>query len=214
MKDPQQLKKIFSEASAAVLQAYQASENKSSLIAAPQELVDIANQYFSIQDKLAEQPNGLLLNREEISQLGEQTINCLADLADWAILLELKQEALILEEITLNVTHWIIRNRGEIRSIEAIVNLLADKANRTIDTSLLNSIFHVIADVIDHTATDIKQDTDKSDPNRPWRMLNFNYAIVATRIMSREMMVKRLIRWDVICRKNARAFSRKGSNNL
>lgn len=190
MKDPQQLKKIFNEASQSVLQAHQSSPQQNGLIAEPRELVDVINQYFNIQDKLEEQPHGQLLNREEISQLGEQTINCLADLADWAILLELKQEALILEEIILNITHWIIRNRGEIRSIEAIVNLLADKANRTNDKSLLTSIFHVIADVIEHTAAEIKKDSDKADLHRPWRMLNFNYAIVATRIASREMMVK------------------------
>lgn len=190
MKDPEQLKKIFEEASQAVVYAHEAVEKKNSLIAPPSELIEVIKQYFQIQRKLAEEPHGALLNRDEISELGEQTINCLADLASWAEELGLHHESLMLEEITLNVTHWVIRNRGEVRSIDAIVNLLADKANRTSDKGLLTSIYHVIADVIDHTAAEIKNDADKSDLNRPWRMLNFNYAIVATRVMNRDMMVK------------------------
>jgi hypothetical protein len=190
MTNPDELKQIFTEASSAVLQAYRQGDKLVVLEATPDQLIDAINQFFIIQEKLGDKPNpNISLNRDNISLIGEQTINCLADLAYWAEQLSLPDEAALLEEIALSVTHWVIRQRGEIRSLEAIVNLLADKVNQTSDKKMLTALFHVIKDVIQHTAEDLKSDPEKSDPNRPWRMLNFNYAIVATRTMNRDLMV-------------------------
>lgn len=189
MTNHDELEKIFSEASSVVLNTWQENDKPELLETTPDELIDAVNQFFIIHEKLGNSPNpNISLNHDNISLIGEQTINCLADLAYWANELSLPDEAALLEEIALSVAHWVIRQKGDIRSLEAVVNLLANKADQTTDPALLTALFHVIKDVIHHTAAELKRDEDKTDPNRPWRMLNFNFAIVATRTMDRALM--------------------------
>jgi len=191
MTNPDDLKKIFTQAGAAVLQAYEQSGNQSGADATPAQLIEAINQFFIIYEKLGSNYNeNSLFKKDNISQIGEETINCLIELGTWAERLGLQQEKAMLEEIAFTAAHWVIRHHGDIRSLEVIVNILATKANRTADKDVLTSLFHVMNDVIEHTSPELKSDLDKSDPARPWRMLNFNFAIVATRTMDKDLMIK------------------------
>lgn len=191
MPTPDDLKKIFTQAGAAVLQAYEENGNQSGTDATPAQLIEAVNQFFIIHDRLGSNYNeNSLIKKDEVSQIGEEAINCLIELGNWAERLNLQQEKAMLEEIAFAVAHWVIRHHGDIRSLEVIVNILATKANRTTDKEVLSSLFHVMNDVIEHTSPELKSDLDKSDPARPWRMLNFNFAIVATRTMNKDLMIK------------------------
>ncbi len=185
------LKKTFAEASAAVQQAFDSSNIQAGGVATPAQLIDAISPFFIIYEKLGNK-NGenSLIKKSDISQTGEVAINCLIELGSWAERLKLHQEQDMLEEIALAAPHWIIRHQGEIRSLEAIVNVLAAKANRTSDQAILTSMFHVINDLLEHASPELKSDLDKSEPSRPWRMLHFNFAIVATRTMNKELMMR------------------------
>ena len=191
MPHTDELKKIFIQASAAVLQAFENSDMQSGEDAAPAQLIEAINQFMTIYEKLGNNPGqNSPFNNENISLIGEQAISCLIELGTWAERLGLQQEKAMLEEIAFAAAHWVIRHHGEIRSLEVIVNMLATKANRTADPVVLTSLFHVMNDVITHSSPELKSDLDKSDPGRPWRMLNFNFAIVATRTMDKELMIR------------------------
>ena len=191
MAHPDDLKKIFTAASAAVQQAFDSSNTQAGGDTKPAQLIDAINQFFIIYEKLGNKhgDNGLI-KKSDISQIGEETMNCLIELASWAERLELHQEKALLEEIALAASHWIIRHQGEIRSLEAIVNVLAAKANRSGNQAILTSLFHVLNDLLEHASPELKSDPDKSNPGRPWRMLNFNFAIVATRTRNKELMMR------------------------
>jgi hypothetical protein len=191
MPTPDDLKKIFTEASAAVQQAFEQSGNQSGADATPAQLIEAINQFFIIYERLGNKYNeNNLFKKDNISQIGEEAINCLIELGNWAERFNLLQEKAMLEEIAFAAAHWVIRHHGEIRSLEVVVNILATKANRTTDKEVLSSLFHVMNDVIEHTSPELKSDPDKTDPARPWRMLNFNFAIVATRTMDKDLMIK------------------------
>ena len=190
MSNPVDLKKIFNQASSAVLLAYENRNIQAEGDATPAQLIEAMNQFFIIYERLGSQ-NGesSQINKDSISQIGEQAINCLIELSNWAERMDMQQEKSMLEEIAFAAAHWIIRHQGDIRSLEVIVNILATKANRTSDEAVLASLFHVMNDVIQHASPEHKNDLDKSDPSRPWRMLNFNFAIVATRTMNKDLMI-------------------------
>jgi len=191
MTIPNDLKSIFNQASGAVQIAFDNTSGLSGDSAPPSQLIDVINQFFIIYEKLGSQPGqNSLFSKDNISQIGDQAISCLIELGNWAERLNLLTEQAMLEEIALTAAHWVIKHQGEIRNLEVIVNLLAAKANQTSDKTILSALFHVINDVIDSAATEFKDDLDKSDPSRPWRMLNFNFAIVATRTGSKELMAK------------------------
>lgn len=185
------LNKLFVQASAAILQAFDSSSIQGVAGASPAQLTDAIGQFFIIYKKLGNKHGeNSLLDKDNISRIGEDTISCLYELCNWAERLNLPQEKAMLEEIALAAAHWVIRHHGEIRNLEGIINTLAAKANHTGDKAALTSLFHVMSDVIEHTSPELKSDQDKSDQNRPWRMLNFNFAIVATRTMNTELMTR------------------------
>lgn len=191
MPTPEDLKKIFVQASTFVLQAFDSGSIQSGGDATPAQLIDAINQFFIIYEKLGNKHSeNSLFKKDNISQIGEDAISCLYELGDWATRLNLLREKTILEEIALSVAHWVIRHHGEIRNLNIIVNMLATKANHTDDRTALTSLFQVMNDVIEHSSTELKSDLDRSDPNRPWRMLNFNFAIVATRTHNKELMIR------------------------
>lgn len=143
---------------------------------------------FEALDK--EHGDRALIATPDISKMGEEVIGNLGELGLLADRLKLDKESLVMDDLVLEITHWLIRHQGEIRTLEPIVNALAIKANRHRDPNVLASLFHVLKDVINHTAPEISDDPDKLDPSRPWRMLNFNYAIVATRTQNKALMAK------------------------
>ncbi|HEY6093640.1 MAG TPA: hypothetical protein VIU93_01685 [Gallionellaceae bacterium] len=126
----------------------------------------------------------------DVSAMGEEIIGSLGELGLLADRLELEKESHVMDDLVLEITHWLIRHRAEIRALEPVVNALAIKANHHRDPKVLTSLFYVLKDVIEHTAPEISHDLDKFDLDRPWRMLNFNYAIVATRTQNRALMEK------------------------
>lgn len=191
MAMPDDLKNLFTQASGTVLQAFASSNFQSGVDASPAQLIEAINQFIIIYEKLGSKyvENGVI-KKDNISQIGEDAINCLNELGSWAERLDLKKEKAVLEEIALAAARWVIRHQGEIRSLEVIVNMLAAKANHTGDKTELTALFQVMNEVIEHTSPELSSDPDKSDPNRPWRMLNFNFAIVATRTMNKELMIK------------------------
>ena len=191
MTPPDDLKKNFIQASTVVAQAYDSNNTQSGGDATPAQLIEAINQFFIIYEKLGNKHGeNSLITRDNISQIGEQAINCLIELGNWAERLNLQKEKALMEETAFAAAHWVISHRGEIRSLDVIVNILAAKANRTDDKVILTSLFHVMNDVIAHTSPELKNDPDKSDPGRPWRMLNFNFAIVATRTKEKELMAR------------------------
>ena len=189
MTTSSELKNIFAQVSAEVQQAFAVSHLQADGNVTPEQLIEKINQFFILYDRLGSSHSSLI-NKEEISQIGEQAINCLVEMGVWADKLDLPKERAMLEEIALDAAHWVIRHKGEIRNLDEIVNMLAAKANRTTDPKVLTSLFHVMNDVIQNSSTELKNDTDKSEPGRPWRMLNFNFAIVATRTMDKELMIQ------------------------
>lgn len=185
------LKTAYNQASTAIQLAFAAHPLAADISASPAQLIEAIDQFFVIFERAGNKPDqNPSLSKDSVSEIGEQTISCLFELCAWADKLAMQQEKSILEEVALAVAHWVIRQRAEIRNLEAIVNILAAKANHTSDKTVLTALFHVMNDVIEHAAPQLKDDQDKSDPGRPWRMLNFNFAIVATRSMNKELMIR------------------------
>jgi len=191
MITPDELKNLFTQASAVVLQAFDNKNIPAGEETTPAQLIEAINQFIIIFEKLGNKyVENSVIKKDNISQIGEDAINCLNELGSWAERLDLPREKAIMDEIALTAARWVIRHQGEIRSLEIVVNMLAAKANKTSDKTVLTALFQVMNDVIENASSEIKSDQDKSDTNRPWRMLNFNFAIVATRTLNKELMIR------------------------
>lgn len=158
--------------------------------ATPAQLIEVLNRFFLVFDKLDREhgPRGPI-PYDDVNELGDHALGCLMDLGIWAENLGLPEQKHEIEKTALEVAQWIIRHGGKLRTLEPVVNALAVSANHTDTEDALKALYQTIADVIEHTAPEIKDDLEKSNPARPWRVLNFNFAIVATRTQERGLMI-------------------------
>ena len=191
MTIPVEIRSTFEEASRIIQETFNQSDIQSGSQVTPDQLIEAVTQFLFVFDKLDLEngENGAILF-DDVNQLGDHAIGFLMDLAYWADRLRLPKSKMDVEKTALGVAHWLIRHEGELRTLEPLVNSLAASANLTQEPATLKALAQVMGDVLTHAAPSVQADLEKNDPTRPWRILNFNYAIVATRTQDTELMVK------------------------
>lgn len=129
------------------------------------------------------------------SQYGQDAIIPLADIdsvTDAALLwaAELDQafvrqggemERRVLRSITLGIALWAMRHQVNVGAVEPIVNALAEQANEAHSRQETMAVFALMQGVIAHVSPSLQIDLERSNPERPWRLLNLNLAITAIR---------------------------------
>jgi len=117
-------------------------------------------------------------------RLSEQGATMLLLLGELALLLEqrrLQTFADEFEDLCFPVALWLVNVGAELRELQGVVNALARLANSVGDERVLAGLSASIGQLIQQVTTAISQDMGNADPNRPWRLLLLNRAIIATR---------------------------------
>ncbi len=138
------------------------------------------------------------LQPHAITELGEYTFVLLNNLNRWVTRLKLPVDEASLMELAIVVALWVSQNGGELLTLEPVADALAHFSNSTSDTNRLEELYVVYDKIISAVATGIQQDLEKINPGRPWRVLNMNRAIVATRCHKTDLMessFESLIKW-------------------
>lgn len=128
-------------------------------------------------DETSDQP----LSREEISEVGNHGLQLLDTLSEWAEALDLPYQRHQIKAIMVMVALWIARHGGELNSIESVVNTLAEIANSTSEQEALAELSYMMGELIGAVSEQTRFDFDTTDRRHPWRVLNLNRGIIATR---------------------------------
>ncbi|MCW8831668.1 MAG: hypothetical protein OQK32_09145 [Gammaproteobacteria bacterium] len=86
-----------------------------------------------------------------------------------------------LTRLTLPVAMWVARCGGRLDKLELVVNALADYANELRKPEDLAELTGAVATILPAVSDAVRQDLEQANPMRPWRILNLNYCIIATR---------------------------------
>ena len=188
MTELQEIQHLFSGAASAIETRFSERSQFAGEVS-PGQLAEAMSKLLFVFEKL-DNENGVYgpLPYDDPSDLGEHGINIADDLATWAERMELPQAKIDVEKVAVGIALWVVRHEGEIRALEPIVNGFAAQANQTTSEEALRALFRAMQSVLEHTAQPIKADLDKTNPGRPWRILNFNCAIVATRTQDAPLM--------------------------
>lgn len=89
--------------------------------------------------------------------------------------------AATLAEVTIGVALWAIRHGVALDVVEPVVNALAWRSNHAQAKAELAAVYSLTRGVIDHVAARLSPDLERSNPERPWRLLHANLAITAIR---------------------------------
>jgi hypothetical protein len=84
-------------------------------------------------------------------------------------------------ELTLAVALWAIRHAVPLTVVEPVANALAIRSNGARTPAELSAVFGLMHGVIAHAGPDLAADLERSNPERPWRILHANLAITAIR---------------------------------
>lgn len=90
--------------------------------------------------------------------------------------------------IAIGIALWAIRHGVELRVVEPAANALALRSNLAASRAELAAVFGLMQGVIAHVAPRLAADLERSNPERPWRILHANLAITAIRTEDEVLM--------------------------
>jgi hypothetical protein len=129
-----------------------------------------------------------VIAKQEATDIGEHGFILLLKLIDLLERLDLPHKRKEIEQVSLIFAHWIVRYNGKINHPEPVVNALAQLANLFQDKASLINLYNLMSEVVEACSLEIRLDKDGFNPDRPWRLLHFNRAIVATRTHNAELI--------------------------
>ena len=91
-------------------------------------------------------------------------------------------------ELALGVALWAMRHEVEIGAVEVVVNALAKRSNDAKSPQELSAVYGLMQGVIANITPLLSADLERSNPERPWRILHINFAITAIRTEDPAMM--------------------------
>lgn len=153
------------------------------------QLIQAFDQFFDVISRVnLQQDENQAIDANEATDIGDHGLLLLLKLADLMERLDLPQKRQEVEQISLIFARWVLRFGGNINHLESLVNAFAHLANTLHDHDSLKKLSGLMAQVVDACSSEIKQDLDKSNEFRPWRLLHINRGIVATRTHDLELM--------------------------
>ena len=84
-------------------------------------------------------------------------------------------------DLVLGVALWAIRHAVPLVAVEPVVNALAERSNAAAGKAELAAVYGLMQGVIAHLHDRLAPDLERSNPERPWRILHANFAITAIR---------------------------------
>jgi hypothetical protein len=161
------------------LQAGSSAEDQRALqmIAALEQAIDIMQR-----------ANAAHITPAETSEIADYAFNLLDELANLAGHRGMPHAMLRLHKLSLPVCHWLHAHGGQIKKLDIVVNAIASHANTLGTAHELETFCELVTQVVTNVDADIKRDLDNTDPMRPWRVLNLNWGIIATRSHNTALM--------------------------
>ncbi len=171
----------YADISARLLGLYQVRPSQTPSKVSPRELLEGIEQFFGIASQVDRGSAAGDLTDKDITQIGDYGLSMLVDLEAWTRDQKLEDLELRLKKIVLSVADWIMRHGGQIQSLEPVVDALAVAANSTQDQSTLEELTRFMGRVRTACSDAIRNDLERYNPGRPWRILHLNRSIAATR---------------------------------
>jgi len=154
-------------------------------------MIDALRQNIQIMLRLAsdvENKKQLEMSEDEITKIGDYALNLLDEISINFASKGMQNQMLELHRLSLPVANWLKCHGGKIKKLDIVVNAIASYANTVQDNQQLELLCNLVSDIVEITDADIKQDLEATNPMRPWRILNLNWGIVATRTHNTEIM--------------------------
>ena len=147
----------------------------------PQPILDGVQQLLAIAQRMDDGTTEDSLTSADFTRLGDYGIQLLTDLHSWLGRYAPHLPQANVRQIMISLTDWVIRHDGQLQTLEPIVDTLAELSNQSQSADELTVLSNFMGRVINACNEVIKNDLERANPGRPWRILHLNYGITATR---------------------------------
>ncbi len=185
------------------------------LLAAMDQAIDVmarADADSVVQKDMSAESMGML-EEKDITNIGQYALDILEATVAFVQNKTGEQNRELLS-LSLPVSLWIARHGGKLAQIDMLVNSLAIYANEITEPHMLADLAGVIKEVVDACDNEIRRDVEQTNMMRPWRILNLNYGIVATRSHNPELIEQA---YDSLVKnlpQDARQFFKEGMQQM
>ena len=180
------------------------------------QMIDAMQQSIDVLERIDrdQQQGAKSLSGEDISQIGEYMLNLLDELSIVAANRGMQKTMLSLHRLSLPVAIWLGQHGGIIAKLDIIVNAIASLANELQQPEKLEQMAEIISDIVHVVDKQIARDLEATNPMRPWRILNLNWGIVATRSHNAQLMEQVFEQMLINIPADAKGFFREGMQQM
>jgi hypothetical protein len=118
----------------------------------------------------------------------DEALQCLTEIESWLDRLDIAAQRGHLHALQIGIGYWAMRHGLPLQAAAPIVNALAAQSNEASTRQDTAAVFALMQGFIAHFALSLSADLERSNPERPWRLLNLNFAITAIRTGDAAMM--------------------------
>ena len=179
----------FASLAAAVNQAWQQRADVSSDRADVSRLIAVIGDFLPLMQSLDTQygADGELPMADAVDAIDE-VLHASAALDGWLERLEITGQRENLHALQLGSGYWAMRHHLPLSAVAPLVNALATQSNRAESRQETAAVYALMQGFIQHLEPALHADLERSNPERPWRLLNLNFAITAIRTGDAAMM--------------------------
>jgi hypothetical protein len=153
------------------------------------ELFDLADALLQTLDtaEVANAKSSLLI-AGDITDIGERALQTIDDMVYILVEQDLQNIRYDIQQVAVLIARWVIEHGGQLTLIQSVVDGLAYLANALQEPESLAQLAGFMNQIAAACSENIRHDLDNAEPSRPWRTLNMNRGIVATRSHDTELM--------------------------
>lgn len=154
--------------------------------AGPIALASALSDFFQLASGLEHE--GQEQDAEVMSELAHYALDLVDRLSYQLRQLDIHDQRDNLARVFVSLAAWFARRGAVVDNLAGAAEGFANLVNGEQDQGELAGMSRVADELLEAAADDIKLDQDRSDPWRPWRVLNLNSGVAATRSLDARLM--------------------------
>lgn len=152
----------------------------------PVPLAAAMSDFFQLAEAL--ENGGELESDEAISELAHYALDLVDRLQAQLWYLDIHDQRDKLSRLFVSLAVWFARQNAVLDNLKGAGDSFAILVNGENDKQELANMSRMMDEVLQAASDEIKRDEDQSDNWRPWRVLNLNAGVAATRSFDTELM--------------------------
>lgn len=154
------------------------------------------------------------LTTEDMDRIGDHVLTLMEAVVDGVQGHGAPADQAMLQRAVAGASVWLARAGARLEHLEPVANAFAAVANGTRDPADLAELCVLLEEVLMSASPAVKADLEASNPMRPWRVMNLNWGIIATRSHDTALMRRTFDRMAGHIPADMPAFFREGMGEM